>query len=184
MSREVGQGPREPRTNLFIMATIQADSGSGPVRVRNLSPTGALIEGPVLPEAGTRARLSRGGLSVMGGIVWNNAGRAGVRFESTVSVAEWLPEGRAAMTQQRVDEIVQQVTTRKGDADPAALGAVPASRSTGPKASDLRQLKLAILSLAEDLAADPAFVERHGTKLQTLDMAAEALGKLAAERAP
>lgn len=35
--------PRQPRTNMFVLATIYADTGSAPARVRNLSPTGALI---------------------------------------------------------------------------------------------------------------------------------------------
>ena len=50
---------REPRTNMFVMATIYADTGSAPVKVRNLSSTGALIEGEVLPPLGATVRLRR-----------------------------------------------------------------------------------------------------------------------------
>jgi len=58
----------ESRSNIFVMATIYAPGGSTPVRVRNMSRTGALVEAPVLPAAGSRVRLSRGSLTVVGDI--------------------------------------------------------------------------------------------------------------------
>lgn len=167
---------------MFVMATIYADRDWAPVRVRNLSPTGALIEGPVLPHHGTQVRLTRGSLSVRGAIVWHKDGRAGLRFDSTISVADWLPQGRAMTAQQRVDEIVQQTRTVCN----GVLARTPAdylvSQSTKPSATDLTRLRLAIQSLAEDLAADPAVVESHGSKLQTLDITAQTLRKLTSER--
>lgn len=163
------------------MATIYADSGSAPVRIRNLSPTGALIEGPVLPLPGTHVRLTRGSLSIMGNIVWHRDGRAGLRFKSTVSVADWLPQGRAVSAQQRIDEIVQHARTASKGVDPRAPVDCPAPQSTSLSAVDLRQLGLAIQSLSEDLAADPVAVERHGSKLQTLDIVAQALRRIASD---
>lgn len=178
------EAPRPPRTNMFVMATIYAGTGSAPVKVRNLSSSGALIEGPVLPHPGTQVRLSRGGLSITADIVWQKDGRAGLRFESVVSVADWLPHGRAISAQQRVDEIVQQAKDTSNGMLPVASIDYPGSQIAKLSATDLTRLRLAIQSLAEDLAADPAAVERHGSKLQTLDIAAQALGRLASERWP
>lgn len=170
----------EPRTSLFVMGTLYTDSGSSPVKVRDLSPGGALIEGGVIPLPGTNVRLCRGSLNITGKIVWCRGGRAGLRFESRLSVAEWLPGGQAIAPQQRVDEVVQQV---KASGMPAlAIGPRPTLQSEKLSAVELTRLRVAIESLADDLATDPDVVKRHMAKLQTLDLVAQALRKLALER--
>ncbi|HEX9947586.1 MAG TPA: hypothetical protein VGA98_08605, partial [Allosphingosinicella sp.] len=50
-----------PRTNLLLAATAEVGGRSLPVRIRNLSETGALIEGAGLPDAGMSLVLARGG---------------------------------------------------------------------------------------------------------------------------
>lgn len=164
---------------MFVMATIYAGTGSAPVKVRDMSSGGALIEGAVIPSPGTEVRLCRGSLNIMGEVVWCKDARAGLRFESNVSVADWLPSGRAPAAQQRVDELVQQAQASK------IVHAAPADDPLKPRevtALELTRLRRAIESLAEDLAEDKAIMERYASKLQTLDLAAQALRKLAAER--
>lgn len=163
------------------MATLYAGSGSSPVKVRDLSSTGALIEGGVIPAPGTNVRLCRGSLNIMGEVVWCRGERAGLRFESSLSVAEWLPGGRALAPQQRVDEIVQQVKA-SGAIGSHSAGHFATLQSSTVSAAELTQLRVALESLAEDLAADRDIVKRHVPKLQTLDITAQALRKLAAER--
>ena len=87
-------------------------------------------------------------------------GRAGLRFESNLSVAEWLPGGRAMAPQQRVDELVQQVrASGTVHTDPSA--SPPRFQSGKLTALELTRLTVALESLAEDLAADPEVVKRH-----------------------
>lgn len=174
-------GRREPRKSMFVMATIYAAAGSAPVKVRDLSSRGALIEGAVIPPAGTRVRLCRGSLSIGSEVVWANEGRAGLLFDSRVSVADWLPSVRALAAQQRVDEVVQQ--TKASQTVHAAPAAVPLTFAPCEfSALELTGLRQAIESLADDLASDPSVLERHASKLQTLDRAAQVLRKLTAER--
>lgn len=163
------------------MATISAASGSGPVKVRNLSSSGALIEGAVLPSPGVPVRLSRGSLTVTGEIVWHRDGRAGLHFEASIVVPDWLPNGKNGAGQQRVDELVQEAK-RAGPTWRDSEGAEAHSRS--PTAAELLDLRAALVSLAEDLAGETAVVERHSSKLQTLDIAAQLLAKLAARALP
>ena len=177
----VSDARREPRTSLFVMATLYVGSGSSPVKVRDLSSAGALIEGGAIPPPGTSVRLCRGSLNITGEIVWHSGGRAGLRLESSISVAEWLPGRQATAPQQRVDEIVQQVKA-SGTAGSVSLQNVPEFQSSKLSALELTRLRVAIESLAEELAADPDIVKRHMAKLQTLDLAAQAFGKLAAGR--
>lgn len=162
------------------MAAIYGEAGSTPVKVRNVSPGGALIEGAVVPPSGSRVRLCRGSLSVTAEIAWSGEGRAGLHFESAVCVADWLPRGRGTRHQQCVDEMIQQVRASR-------LAPVPAGDCPGPQpnrvsAVDLTRLTEAIESLARDLVREPAVMRRHMFKLQTLDLVAQTLRKLAAER--
>ena len=108
------------RTNLFVMAAICGGLGSEPVKVRNLSPNGALIEGAVLPQTGTQVRLCRADLEVGGEIVWCKDGRAGLQFGSPVVVADWLPQGSANAGQQRVDQLVQKLKTSGASSSPSS----------------------------------------------------------------
>src|SRR5689334_6559710 len=95
----------ESRSNIFVMATIYAAGSSTPVRVRNMSPSGALVEAAELPPAGTSIRLSRGSLEVIGDIMWVDEHRAGVRFAGPVRVGDWLPQGKRGSGQQLIDEM-------------------------------------------------------------------------------
>ena len=46
-------GRADPRMNLFLFATVEADGRSLAVRIRNLSVRGAMIESPGLPREGS-----------------------------------------------------------------------------------------------------------------------------------
>src|SRR5437868_9655101 len=117
----------EPRSNIFVIATLYASGGSTPVRIRNISRMGALIEAAALPPCGEAVRLSRGSLSVAGQVVWAAGPRAGLHFTSHVAVADWLPSGQRGSGQQLVDELVHQ----------ARLGAVPQSAPAAPAPSSI-----------------------------------------------
>lgn len=176
---EGSKARRELRTNLFAMGTIYVDGASTPVRVRNLSPAGAMIEGAVLPRSGRRVRLCRGSLEVSAEIVWCQDGAAGLQFESAVTVTDWLPRGRAIAPQQRIDEVFHQARAGVSVASPPAP---PPGSGIKLGALDLTRMKQAIESLAVELASDPQVVERYASKLQVLDIAAETLGKIATQR--
>lgn len=174
------EADREPRTNLFVMATIYAETGSAPVKLRNMSSRGALIESGVIPPVGSQLRLCRGSLSAIAEVIWANNGQAGLRFDSTVFVADWLARSPTNTGQQRVDLIFQQAKDSALPPTSAADTLVNEPRTV--TSADLVQLRQAVESLANDLAGDPELLQRHMLKLQTLDLVAQALGRLAAER--
>lgn len=161
------------RSNLFVIAALHCP-GADPlapvrVRVRNLSPEGALIEGSPLPEIGTSVRLTRGRLSAVGELRWCDGHRAGLRFSSPVRVADWLPGAHQA-GQQRVDEILFEA--RAGSGPGSAAPAVPGQ-------PDYAELARALTKAGEELAADPGIAGRHPGALQAIDIAAQALARLA-----
>ena len=169
---------REQRKSMFVMATLYAVTGSAPVKVRDMSAAGALVEGAVIPAPGSKVRLSRGSLSVTGSIAWCKGARAGLSFDSTVSPDDWLPTGTPA-PQQRVDELVQHIKSSIAGGLPEASPLLP--QSPFVTAIEVDTVRHAIEDLADDLADDPDVIARHAEKLSTLDLAAQVLKKLAAE---
>ena len=95
----------QPRSNVFLDAVLVVGAAALPVRLRNLSARGALIEGASLPSAGSRVRVLRGELSAEGEMAWQEQGLAGLRFASEIDVENWVRRvGHRG--QQRVDEAV------------------------------------------------------------------------------
>lgn len=83
-----------------------------PVRVRNLSTTGALVEGADVPPVGTRIILRRGTLEAAGSVAWAGTGKAGLTFPQPLSVSCWLP-AKAAGTRARVDQAINETRLSK-----------------------------------------------------------------------
>lgn len=163
---------------MFVIATMSAITASGPIKIRNLSRHGALIEGAALPGLREHLKLRRGPLSVTGQIVRLHGNKAGIRFDGPIDVAHWLPSAHPG--QLRVDDLFQWIR----DESVACTGRRDAARPTAGTATDpaqLRQLALDLNSLADDLAGDASVVVRHGLRLQTLDVASQMLQRLAGE---
>jgi hypothetical protein len=167
----------DSRSNIFVMAALYAGGRPvTPVRVRNLSRMGALIEAAELPKAGTPVRLSRSTLSASGTVIWVNGGRGGLQFAAPVAVGEWLPQGKRGIGQQFVDELFHQKRLRTTGAEQA---------ETAPEgdlglAGELLELRLSLERAGEVLALDNAVAARHMLTIQAIDCVSQALARLAA----
>ncbi len=169
------------RNNMFVRAVLYGDGGSAPVRIRNMSRSGALIESSDIPTEGLNVRLSRGSLSVRGHIAWRRDNRAGIRFDTTIEVSDWLPRGSKPTGQQRVDEMVHACRTSGRDGVEG-----PAAPITANQAEAIRQLldcRDTLNAVAEELAGDTAIAVGHPAALQTIDVTAQMLEKLASRLA-
>jgi hypothetical protein len=161
---------------MFVLASMAAASVSGPIKIRNMSPSGALIEGAALPHVGEHLSLGRGDLSAAGTVVWRDGGRAGLRFDHLVEVAAWLPAGSR---QQQVDQTFHEL--KNGLVSTPPRPATP----TGPTApspigkTDLLEAASALDTLADALAEDARVIASHSTRLQALDIAAQLLRRCA-----
>jgi hypothetical protein len=170
----------ESRNNIFVIAVLDLDCGSAtPVRVRNLSQNGALVEASVLPEAGTSVLLKRGSLCVEAQVVWVDQQRAGLRLAKPVTVSEWLPYGPRASRQQLADELVHQRRSTK--TQPSAAAASPPQNSSG--GAELTELAKMLKRAVEELALDHSTTTRHPLALQIIDGVIEALTRSAAVKA-
>jgi len=73
-------GRIEDRSNVFLSAALVTSSSSVPVRIRNLSSRGALLDGAALPVAGVQVQLVRGMLRANGHVAWQDGSLAGINF--------------------------------------------------------------------------------------------------------
>lgn len=168
----------DARNNMFVTAVLFGERGSAPVRIRNMSRSGALIEAALIPPEASTVRLGRGSLSVHGRVVWQKNNRAGILFDAAIEVADWLPRGNRHTEQQHIDEMVHACRNSTSQRQESG-GTAPV-----PTESDavrlLLELKHALAVVAGELASDPGIALAHPTALQTIDVAAQKLERLAA----
>jgi hypothetical protein len=162
------------RASIYLAAGLYHDGTRLPITIRNISRVGALVEGPVIPEAGALVQLVRGGLIVHGLVAWAPERKCGLKFSGNVDVQQWrATPGNSE--QQRVDEVVRLV---KAGAVPLPVpglhqgGTVTAGREEGAElAQHLKRTAELLEALGGVLAGDPEIVRRHGPSLQKLDIA-------------
>jgi len=154
------------RSNVFLAATLVVAGASMPVRVRNISARGALIDGGKLPPEGTAIELRRGSLAATGAIAWHVSGQCGVRFDADIDVAGWTRRiGHSG--QQAVDDMVARV---QRPAAPGAAAPPPAAR-----ADSLASISADLAATCERLAARPDVVTACAEELLELDAIAQRL---------
>ncbi len=157
---------------MFVAATIYADGASSPVNIRNLSQTGALIEGPVLPDVGERIALKRGQLQVSGWIAWRVERKAGVRLDASVHIPDWIKR-QVSSGQERVDALLELV--RSDAAPPADPVTVPGQAASVE--AELRQLRTELGELERRLIEDPVLVAAH-PEIQTIDISLQRIDRI------
>jgi hypothetical protein len=155
------------RSNVFLSASLLIGGVPLPVRVRNMSRHGALLDGGSLPQEGVRVRLVRGELSAEGEIAWQREGHAGIRFSGEIDVSAWVKKvGHSG--QQRVDNAIAAL--RRNDPLPA---------NADPQAPSLARISQELQSICERLACSPTMMVEFGEELVKLDTLAQTLRQLA-----
>jgi hypothetical protein len=153
------------------------------VRIRNVSESGALIEGADLPAAGAEILLSRGETEIDAVVAWASGSRRGVQFSHPIAVETWRagkPVGALPASQGRVDLI--QAAARAGRSAAPAPAPPPEDRwideLDARMAEELAFVQRLVETLGDELVADPAIVHRHTSALQNIDVASQILGYL------
>lgn len=159
--KETAADPRTAgRANVFLAATLVAGGNSRPVRMRNISARGALLDGPALPPEGAVVHLRRGSLSIDGEVAWQSGEQCGLRFDDDVVVADWVRRVEHS-GQARVDDIF------------ALLKRLPRTdvrQFDGDQASDsLASISTDLADCSQRLASIPSLVARHSDELLRLD---------------
>jgi hypothetical protein len=173
----------------MLAATVASGSSSLPVRIRNLSVTGALLEGDRLPRQGDILILKRGDLEIEAVVAWSGGNKCGVKFDRPTPVNDWTGgkprplECTGGRDQRRVDAI--QAEARGGHTPPivqqapAVHGEKVAADLDGRLADELAYVQRLLESLGDELIGEPAVVLRHSRALQGLDIASQILSHVA-----
>lgn len=180
-----GQSERPPRTNLFLSATIEAGTLKTPVRIRNLSEGGAMLEGAAFPHVGEELLLRRLEIQMVATVVWHTGSRCGVQFRGRAAVSDWVSGSRSASShdrdQARVDEI--QAAVRAGQ--PLSTTPVPSTFAARVDegldqriAEELSYVKRLLENVGDELTDAPIVVQRYSRSLQSFDLACQILGHL------
>lgn len=179
---------RAPRKNLLLTATIRSGGVTAPVRIRNLSEKGAMVDGQALPEPGASLVLQRLEVEMRGVVAWRAEGRCGIQFEGAASVDEWVAGRRAPAAifgqgQSRVDQIQAAIRSGRDIAEEKVAAPGPAEIITDVEArvaEELDHVQRMLDDVAGDLLSDIALLQRHGEALQRFDNACQILNQLSA----
>jgi hypothetical protein len=181
---EESDGRRAARANLFLAATIEVGGMTSPVRVRDLSETGAQLEGPAFPQVGTRLILRRKDVEIGATVMWLAPPRCGLVFEGLISVAEWIAGTPGPTRFQGAPGEAAAPPPRAVRAAPSSgEGAAPVvkgpARTDGRVAEELAYVERLLKDAGETLRGDRVVTHHHPQALQGIDLAAEILGHLA-----
>lgn len=159
------------RTNLFLAATLNSADVSHPVKIRDLSESGARIETTFVRQVGADVTLVRGRLSVQARISWHAERFCGLSFASPVSIEDWMANPVNFERERKPPRV-----SVDGEA------ATPVHRQAGnveSAAEELTRVSRWLEAFGQTLSNDPQVVFKHGTQLFSLGLAARALGALA-----
>jgi hypothetical protein len=81
---------RSRRSPVLLSATVEVAGAPAPVKLRNLSEEGALIEGDKLPSEGTTTLFERNALRLKSRVVWVQGRYAGVAFDRPLKAEQVL----------------------------------------------------------------------------------------------
>jgi hypothetical protein len=83
---------REPRYTLLLCVKLLTARGMVPAKLRDLSLSGAMVEGYDLPPPGSNLFLLRGHLELSARVAWRRGDRAGLEFHVPLSEEQLLAE--------------------------------------------------------------------------------------------
>ena len=84
-ARSSSDVPRSPRRKTALNGTLETLSAKFNVAVRNISCTGAMVEGETVPPPGRDVILHAWGLEFFCSVVWSDGQRCGLCFDEALS---------------------------------------------------------------------------------------------------
>lgn len=169
----LSEARRQPRTHVFVSASLYWDASSLRINIRNMSSTGALIEAADIPDVGTEVVLRRGSLEAKAQIAWTVKGKAGVAFHTSIRVADWIARP-VNIGQNHIDSIVSAVKASREAANCGRLAEAPKSC---PATTELTKLRSELGLLGDSLIGNAEVVANH-PEVQLLDVALQRIDRV------
>lgn len=110
------QNRRAQRSHVLMAASIEASGLTMPVKLRNLSSEGALVEGGELPAIGSPVTFRKKELKLAGRVAWVVDGRAGIAFDARLDPEAVLRHVPTTKPQAKLD--FRRPRLRSGELSP------------------------------------------------------------------
>jgi hypothetical protein len=162
----------DPRSSVFLTAVLYAGAVQTPVRIRNLSTHGALLEGANLPAEGTIVQIKRGSFSAAGNIAWSRDQHCGLRFAAIIDVASWIDRA-GPIGQQRIDAAIADF--RREPTRPASFAVLTTSMAK----VDFASLSADILQICERMVGMPDLSIEIAEQILKIEAAARSIETVA-----
>ena len=156
----------EGRANVFLSAVLDTGTQTLPIRIRNISAHGALIDGPNIPAARVQVLLVRGSLNASGQIAWRENDQAGISFDQAVNPSAWVAKA-GHPGQQRIDDIVAAI--KRSDPHP---------QNSFEDEQSLKELSATLDEICDRLGTIPEITVALGEELVRLDAVAQSLRRI------
>jgi hypothetical protein len=173
------------RTNTMLAATLEFDGEQYPVSVRNLSETGAMVDGRELPLEGQSVVLHRDDYRIPAEVVWSAGHRCGLSFGVHVAVDRMIKRPKAGVApaasshQARVDAIQRALRENRAVPSFHETEALVGAAAIGKRLVDEVGYAYRLVErVGEALATDGYVLTRYAVVLQQLDEAEQLLRKL------
>ena len=182
----VSEARSAARTNTMLAATLEFDGEQHPVSVRNLSASGAMVDGRELPLQGQSVVLHRDEQRIPAQVVWTERNRCGLAFGVHVKVDSLIKRSRVSGTaapapshQSRIDAIQRALRENKTiprfqDSEDLVGAAAVGKRLV----DEIGYAQRLVERVGADLANDTYVLTRYAVVLQQLDEAEQLLRKL------
>lgn len=180
----ITEARQNPRTNTMLAASLEFDGDRHAVFVRNLSVTGALVEGRFLPLSGDRVILHRDDHRVPATVIWASGNRCGLSFAAQVTLDAMIkrPKPGAPSTphQARIDAIQRALREKRPVPTFDETEAVVGASAIGKRLVDeIGYAQRLVETVNDTLSGDAYVLSRYGVILQQIDEAEQLLRKLA-----
>ena len=180
-SLELGATRQAERSGTFIKARLeQAGLAARDVVVRNLSESGALIDGKDLPTSGI-VSLVRGELSVEARVLRFEGRQRGLHFRQPIQLQKWLPHlalrdiVAASEDERGLDDLAALPDAHRRDMLPPVANLPIHARL----AEELALLERKFGQILDAFADDPAILARHARSMTRLEAAQQLMARFA-----
>lgn len=162
---------RAQRVNTLLAADALVGDTRWPVKIRNMSPLGAMVETSVKVDLNASIVLKRGILHAAGDVRWRRDGLFGVRFFEPAALKEWLGVPTREAIALLHDGSAEDDQLSECVSDLVLIGRV---------AEEIGYVERLISAVAAFLSEDAILRLRYCARIQELSMAADMLKQLSA----
>ena len=176
-----GSRSLQHRSKVMLAAVLVVDFDWIDVRIRDLSRSGALLEGNISVAIGKSVEIKRNEHSVLGEVVWSSGNRCGVAFATKIVIEDWVGASLPAAREPANLSIVGDNSTTSVDPSRASGPAAQRLEALLPRrvGEEIGYVQRLIETIAIDLTSSPGGTHRHSGSIQSCRQARQLLGELA-----